>query len=467
MSQEPKDHAAEPSWEELLAEVDAAVEQKKADGFYDADEVRRIEEMPVNFIKAKEDGAEAELALRSANLQKLWDAKQSGVTTHRAGAVGGLIVGLKKLLHKVSGFPLGVWLARQVQFNDELVKLSNVLVPQHTDLRHRTNHNEKRLDELEYNNRALYDELSRAHDRLGHLERLLEDLRRGGQEAARHVEARVSGLERAAGSDRSQIETSLAGIQAMLEDLARGGVISEAAAGAVAAERQRARGSGYLAFEDMHRGDRAEIKQRQEVYLPYFQEAVGAEAPLLDIGCGRGEFLEAAKEAGLPARGVDLNPEMAAFCRSRGLEAAEGDAIAYLRGLPDAGLGGILAAQLIEHLPLDQLTEMVSLCSAKLKPGGVFIAETVNPQCLTTFSGAFYLDLTHIKPIHPEAARFLWRWAGLGQVDIVYLSPYPPDHRLENYQEGDDGLAGVVNRNVERLNSLLFGYQDYAVVGRK
>jgi SAM-dependent methyltransferase len=457
MSQDQKQDAAkEPSLDELLAEVDAAIEQKKAEGLYDPDEVKRIEEMPVNFVQAVEDGAEAELALRGANLQKLWDAKEWGVTTHRGGAAARIIMGLKKLLHRVSGFPLGVWLARQVRFNDELVKLTNVLVPQHTDLRHRMNHNEKRLDEVEYSTRTLYAEL----DRVGELQKRFKELER-------YTEARISGLERAAGSDRSQIENALAGIQATLEKLAQGGVISSEAAQVVAAERQRARGSGYLAFEDMHRGDREEIKQRQEVYLPYFKDAVSDDAPLLDIGCGRGEFLEAAKEAGLAAKGVDLNPEMVAFCQKQGLDVVEGDAIEFLRGLPDASLGGILAAQLIEHLPLDELTEMISLCSAKLKPGGVLIAETVNPQCLTTFSGAFYLDLTHIKPIHPEAARFLWRWAGLGQVELLYLSPYPPDHRLENFTENDDGLAGVVNRNVERLNSLLYSHQDYAVVGRK
>jgi 2-polyprenyl-3-methyl-5-hydroxy-6-metoxy-1,4-benzoquinol methylase len=464
MSGEQKDSADKaPSLDELLAEVDAAVEQKKAEGLYDPDEVKRIEEMPVNFVQAVEDGAEAELALRGANLGKLWDTKEWGVTTHRAGGLARIILGLKKLLHKVSGFPLGVWFARQVQFNDELVKLTNVLVPQHTDLRHRMNHNEKRLDELEYSNRALYAELAR----IGDYQRLYEQLQNQIKEANRHAEARISGLERAAGSDRSQIENALAGIQATLEDLAKGGVVSADAVNVVAAERQRARGSGYLAFEDMHRGDREEIKERQEVYLPYFKDAISEDAPLLDIGCGRGEFLEAAREAGLAAKGVDLNPEMAAFCQEQGLNVVEGDAIEYLRGLPDESLGGILAAQLIEHLPLDELTEMISLCSAKLKPGGVLIAETVNPQCLTTFSGAFYLDLTHIKPIHPEAARFLWRWAGLGQVELVYLSPYPPEHRLENYTEDDDGLAGVVNRNVERLNSLLYSHQDYAVVGRK
>ena len=148
-----------------------------------------------------------------------------------------------------------------------------------------------------------------------------------------------------------------------------------------------------------------------------------------------------------------------------------------MRGLEDDSLGGVLMAQVIEHLTLDQLMELVSLCVLKLKPGGAFIAETVNPQCLTTFSGAFYLDLTHNKPIHPEAARFLWRWAGLGDVEIMYLSPYPDEHLLEMAPatetpsgpagRGPQATAEALNRNMQRLNQLLFGFQDYAVAGRK
>jgi O-antigen chain-terminating methyltransferase len=111
----------------------------------------------------------------------------------------------------------------------------------------------------------------------------------------------------------------------------------------------------------------------------------------------------------------------------------------------------------------------VALCAEKLAPGGVLIAETVNPQSLFTFAGTFYVDLTHNKPVHPEAARFLWRWAGLGEVQILYLSPVAPEHQLEPLPGGTGApdFAGAFNRNVARLNQLIYGPLDYAVVGRK
>ena len=233
---------------------------------------------------------------------------------------------------------------------------------------------------------------------------------------------------------------------------------------------RRTGGAAYLAFEDLHRGTRDEIKRRQSVYLPFFQLSVGPQAPLLDLGCGRGEFLDLCREAGLPARGVDVNPAMAAFCREMGLDVAEADGLTYRRALPRGGLGGHpWLSQLIEHLSLDQLTELVALCAEKLAPGGVLIAETVNPQTLSTFAGAFYVDLTHNKPVHPEAARFLWRWAGLGEVQILYLSALTPEQKLEPLPGGTGapGSAGAFNRNVDRLNQLIYGPLDYAVVGRK
>jgi len=160
---------------------------------------------------------------------------------------------------------------------------------------------------------------------------------------------------------------------------------------------------------------------------------------------------------------------MVAFCRELGLDVTEADGLTHLRTLPPAGLGGILLSQVIEHLSLDQLTELVALCAEKLAPGGVLIAETVNPQTLSTFAGAFYVDLTHNKPVHPEAARFLWRWAGLGEIRILYLSPVAPEHQLESLPggRGAPDVIGAFNRNVDRLNQLIYGPLDYAVVGRK
>jgi O-antigen chain-terminating methyltransferase len=267
----------------------------------------------------------------------------------------------------------------------------------------------------------------------------------------------------------AQGEALLARLQRIVEDQSREGHRSAGAAQEVAEARAASRGAGYLAFEDLHRGTRDEIKRRQSVYIPHFQLSVSDQTPLLDLGCGRGEFLDLCREAGLPARGVDVNPAMVAFCRERGLDVTEADGLTYLRALPKGRLGGILLSQVIEHLSLDQLTELVALCAETLAPGGVLIAETVNPQSLSTFAGAFYVDLTHHKPVHPEAARFLWRWAGLGEVQIIYLSPLAPEQQLESLPGGPGAadVAGAFNRNVVRLNQLVFGPLDYAVVGRK
>ena len=486
----------------LLDQVEEQLAQARASGQIDPAEEERVAASQVTLVVAAEDGGEAELNLILGRVRQLWNAKACGVATHRAGLAGKLIHKAKRLLHKVSSFPLGVWLAQQVLFNDEVVRFLNHLLPQHLDLRHRVTHNEKRLDSLEDHGRQVDGQLSGLPQRVElvanrqhELTKLQDELRvRQDEFAARQTDfgvrqddfrvlvanerehwlrllseerrqnnSRFSSLERELFKGPARMETALAGIQDLLhEQGATPQALSE-----VAAQRARNRGGGYLDFEELHRGDPREIQKRQEVYLPYFRESVSEKAPLLDVGCGRGEFLLAAREAGLPARGLDLNPETVAYCQKEGLDVTEADGISYLRGLPDASLGGILMAQVIEHLTVDQLTEMVSLASAKLIPGGVLIAETVNPASLSTFGSAFYLDLTHIKPIHPEAARFLWRWAGLGEVDIILLSQVEADHKLELLPSAADEVQEAFNRNMQRLNQLLYGPQDYAVVGHK
>lgn len=438
-----------PDVRALLQEVDATVREKKAQGLYDPAEIRRVEEAAVSFSQAVEDSAAADLGILRAGLNQLWDAKQWGVSTHREGLGARLVLVLKKLIYKLTKFPMSVWLARQVSFNDKLVKALNHLIPQHVDLLRRQAHSDRRLDAQEDLSRALSERLRR------------QDL------AAREALARLEALERGAAQGSIQTELLLARLQEIVERQAGAGLVSDEAVSQIKAARGASRGASYLAFEDLHRGSREQIKRQQGIYLEHFKDAATKEAPLLDLGCGRGEFLEAAKEAGIPARGVDINPEMAALGRDLGLEVVTADGLEYLRGLPEASLGGILMSQVIEHLGLDELTELVGLCASRLKPGGVLIAETVNPQCLSTFAGAFYLDLTHNKPIHPEAARFLWRWAGLREVEVMYLSPVPPEHRLQPLAAGGPELTDVFNRNVERLNNLLYSHLDYAVKGRK
>jgi O-antigen chain-terminating methyltransferase len=419
MSPEDTSKANGVDVEAILAEVDAAVEAKKAAGFYDPAELRRVEEAAL-AARSVDDEPGNLLKLHHARLKELWEPTAWGVSTHRAGPAGRLVLAAKKIIHKLSRFPMSVWLARQGRFNDEVVHLLTVLLPLLANLRSRLPQAEKRLDQMEV----------------------------AMARTAPRIEALLARLEEVVAAQEAK---------------------GEAPAGRAAAVRQarfQSRGAAYLEFENAHRGERELIKQRQSVYLPYFAKSVTPQAPLLDLGCGRGEFLEAAKEAGLAAKGLELNPEMVALGRRRGLEVAEGEAIAYLRGLDDGSLGGILMAQLIEHLTSDELNELVSLAAAKLADGGFLIAETVNPACLTTLAGAFYLDLTHHKPIHPEAARFLWKWAGLRDVEVLYLSPYPERFRLPASPE-DTPTAEALNQAVQQLNDLLYSYQDYAVVGRK
>jgi O-antigen chain-terminating methyltransferase len=154
----------------------------------------------------------------------------------------------------------------------------------------------------------------------------------------------------------------------------------------------------YLLFEDRFRGSQDDIKKRQEVYLPLLLEAWERLRTrggyVLDIGCGRGEFLESLREKGVEARGVDSNEEMVMSCKERGLIVESADAITYLKGIKNDSLCGIFAAQVIEHLPVDVLTEFVRLCFDKLQKGGKLIFETLNPESFYAMKW-FYLDLSH------------------------------------------------------------------------
>jgi SAM-dependent methyltransferase len=164
-------------------------------------------------------------------------------------------------------------------------------------------------------------------------------------------------------------------------------------------EASESRDSDYVAFEDVFRGPRERVAESQLAYVGLVRE----HAPVLDIGCGRGEFLGLLSAAGIPAQGVDSDAGMVARCRALGLDATLGDANAHLEGLPDASLGTIFSAQVIEHLPHSELRRLLELARRKLRPGGLFIAETVNPHRISSLK-TFWVDLTHQHPIFPEVA---------------------------------------------------------------
>jgi O-antigen chain-terminating methyltransferase len=228
--------------------------------------------------------------------------------------------------------------------------------------------------------------------------------------------------------------------------------------------RERLSEARYVAFEERFRGSPEEIRGKLSHYVPYFRGS----APVLDLGCGRGEFLQLLREAGIDGRGVDGNRDMVRRCRELGLSAQVGEVADFVAETEPASFGGIFAAQLVEHLPPRVLGEFLESCHRALRPGGRIVLETVNPRSLIALVEAFYRDLSHEKPLHPDTLDFCLRAAGFREVAIRYSSPVSERARLLPMTEAEAGEgASTLNQNFEKLNSFLFGDQDYAAVATK
>lgn len=221
----------------------------------------------------------------------------------------------------------------------------------------------------------------------------------------------------------------------------------------------------YTAFAERFRGPESLVQERQQQYLAYFTGG-----PVLDLGCGRGEFLDLLRTAGVPARGIDSSPAMVAACSERGLDVVVGDLLAALGAADDASLAGVVALQVAEHLDSAAVVELFALAGRKLCPGGVLLVETINPQCIEALATNFAVDLTHQRPLHPNTAVFLAESAGLVDVQVQFTSPVAASHQLQPLPPvvtAPESWRRVLNENAERVNRLLFGYQDYAVIARK
>jgi SAM-dependent methyltransferase len=223
--------------------------------------------------------------------------------------------------------------------------------------------------------------------------------------------------------------------------------------------------SWYRLFEEFERGSREDVIQGFRRYLPHLR----VDGEVVDLGCGRGEFLELADWIGLPAYGVDLAPEAVAACEKLGLRALNVDLFEHLRTLAPRSLGGVFSAQVVEHLPPDRLHELFELIARVLRPGGVAILETPNPASFAVHVHSFWRDPTHTRPVPPPALWFAARRAGLIVTDTIFSAPPPDDDRLSGYDgpaDGDEmhGIAKQFNQALERLNDVLFGPQNYAVV---
>jgi len=346
-------------------------------------------------------------------------------------------------------------LQRQQDFNSTLVQVLNGHLDRTAELHARLREGVSTL--VQYLQRVL--PVMDARDRMSsalattRAELILEAFDRRQESLARRVE----GLK--AMADR--LETLAEEVRAL-----RGALAAGAPAPAVAAAAERAAAdSAYVAFENRFRGSRDEVRAKLGEYAALFEGL----APVLDLGCGRGEFLDQLREKGIAARGVEANAAVARSCRERGLDVAEADLLGFLKSEAEASAGGVFAAQVAEHLPPAALQAMLREAHRVLRRGGLLLLETVNPRSVVGFLEVYNRDLTHERPLHPETLSFLAAAAGFTDVRVEMKSPVEPAARLQAVPT--DGLperaAQALNENVARLNELLYGPLEYALLARR
>ena len=230
----------------------------------------------------------------------------------------------------------------------------------------------------------------------------------------------------------------------------------------------------YVGFEDRFRGSQDAIRARLDDYLPLFAGA----SDVLDVGCGRGEFLGLLRQRGIPARGVDTNDAMVQLCRARGLDVECDDALRYLERQADGSLGGLIAVQVVEHFDPAYLLQFLETAHHKLRGGAPLVLETINAACWMAFFETYLRDITHRQALHPDTLRYLVQTSGFSHVDVRYRESVRDGDRLDGLSGAEAAsvvaqrpelghLVAAVNAHAEKLNARLFSSMDYAVIARR
>ncbi len=384
----------------------------------------------------------------------LWEGnREFPIQSHR-GLWGRLVVLLKRALRPLVKVPQADLWERQRQFNLVMVETLGL---------------ESRVDELSKAIRELHRDLlqvrgdllkdvKRHAGRLAHLE---EFKREGLDDVTRHSDALFARVDQKFDRYRRESAELWDKLGALLA-VAR---TEDAAPVALARAHEE---MDYVDLEDRFRGLESDIAERLAVYRPYLVDR----GEVLDLGCGRGEALAVFAQQGIAARGVDSSSEMVRACEEKGFSAMEGDLFETLAAVPESTLGGVVSFHVIEHLPAASLGRLVRLAWRALAPGGALILETPNPLSVVVAARNFWLDPTHRRPVHPAMLELLYEQAGFEKIERLDLRRFDDAQRLPEIDtaampDEQRALAHQVNELRDRLDDLLFGYQDFAVVGFK
>lgn len=362
----------------------------------------------------------------------LWDGDHRFPLRSHRGVLGRLVVLLKRLLRPLVKTPQNDLWERQRVFNLILLEY---------------------LQRAEDVGTIVRDVHAR---RIDHLEAVWRD---GLVEVMGHNDALFTRVDQKLDHLRRESRTVWAKLGAAIARAEPGGL----------AEIQRAHGEQvYIALEHRFRGTEEEIAQRISRYLPWLE----GRGEVLDLGCGRGEALELLAGRGIPARGVDSSASMVEECRGKKLNAESGDLFEALAATAPESLGAVVSFHVIEHLPAASLDRLVRLAWGALAPGGVLILETPNPLSVLVAARNFWLDPTHRRPVHPESLKLSYEQAGFDPVERLDLRPFPesarlPEVAIAELPEDARRVGHQLNELRDRLDELLFGFQDYAMVGVK
>lgn len=218
-----------------------------------------------------------------------------------------------------------------------------------------------------------------------------------------------------------------------------------------------------LKFNQRYGGQPEALRKRYERFASYFKGCRN----VLDLGCGQGAFLKLMKNQGIPALGIDRDERMVQQCRNQGFDAVQGDVLSYLEGQKGNCIEGIFAAHLIEHLATSELLSFVKSCHKALRDGSPLVLISPNGCSVFVLTQAFYRDPTHVKPVHPDTLSFLLESQGFRELQVIPYEPVPPELQLSRIVDEKDPAQSALNRHIDEINRLLFGFQDYAVVAKK
>lgn len=390
-----------------------------------------------------------ELRYLNKNCNKEHAIKIDEIVSHRKGIIGKVIVSFKRKLASIINISLKDFFRSEVEYKQQLVRFLNQ-IGVYVDIRDGGNFWElsRKIDK---DNEMVLERFERLHGEYAGLDHAL---RKELRIELAHIKTQISTLDGVV----KGFESILSRLKPAKTDKEQNEDINP-----ITVDKDYT----YVLFENRFRGGEDEIRIRQQMYANLFKTVPGK---VVEIAAGRGELQNIFKKSGIDSYGIDIDSGMVDMAKASGADVRLEDGFKHLENLPDASIGGVIALQFVEHLTHDQLQKFIRLCAKKVKKGGKIIYETINPKSLLALSSNYFRDLTHKWPLHPDTLSYVMDMSGIKTVEVKYLArvaensmlaPLPP--LLESSRLSS--TVAILNENINQLNELLYGYQDYCVIG--